>query len=315
MAVVMIHVSCYYCYTCSWGADWLTGCVFDAMCRWSVPVFFMASGLVFIESNSLTVRSLWTKYIPRLLLIFVAWNLIYKLGLEPLTHVIKHEAVDYHAIIPDLRYPYLHLWFLPVLIGLYILLPVFRLVKNHLDVLQYFICVWFVACLLMWIFPSVLEVMNLKWLVGYPGYFVLGYYLHHANLPRSIRRLIYSLGLVSLFAVIGLTAYYKYQFGIFNETFFEYLSPFTIMMSSAIFLAVKNAKRVSMVLRKISLPLLGVYLTHYFYVSFFYRSHFLNYLPDVAVIRIVIIFAVCLGLSVLTTYCLSKIPFVRKIVS
>ena len=78
ITVVVIHVC-----AMQWrslnihSAQWITLTVWDMLCKFSVPLFFMISGRFNLDdSHSPDIRTIVTKKTPRLAVAFVFWSLI-----------------------------------------------------------------------------------------------------------------------------------------------------------------------------------------------------------------------------------------------
>ena len=53
--------------------------LWNALGRFSVPIFLMCSGVLFLNKKELTYNDILKKYISRLLIAFIFWNCIYAL--------------------------------------------------------------------------------------------------------------------------------------------------------------------------------------------------------------------------------------------
>lgn len=93
--------------------------------KWAVPLFVMISGAIFLNpKKNISIKNILKKYIPRLLFAYLFWLVVYAL------------------IAPTWSVPYYHLWFLPMLIGVYLLIPITRKIASDERVLQYAVVVW-----------------------------------------------------------------------------------------------------------------------------------------------------------------------------
>lgn len=130
--------------------------------------------------------------------------------------------------------------------GLYILTPIIRIyVKNSdLNNLRYFIFIWFMA---NGVFHFIQEIWNIKigvdlsFFLGFVGYYILGYYLHIITLNNKQINFMYFLSIIGFVAAIfGTYILTKNNDGVLNEAFYEPLSPNVILMSSGVFIFIKN---------------------------------------------------------------------------
>ena len=89
----------------------------------AVPVFFMISGVLFLDnSKKITVKRLFTKNIIKHFICWILWLFIYAL----FYYIFNRDNImDFDMFIDRFAY---HLWFLPILIGIYI----FSSIKHKL---------------------------------------------------------------------------------------------------------------------------------------------------------------------------------------
>ena len=236
--VVVIHVSGQL--TNAWGKipteQWIIADVYGGIARIAVPLFFMISGYLLLpRSESLSV--FYTKRMPRILIPFVAWSLIY-LG----WYCGNHPNTCTPSLIWDLllvQGTYYHLWFLYSLISIYLILPVLRLmIRPDTDkrILWYLIVLWL-------IFQPVLTMAHKFWnfsiklsaplATGFVCYFVLGYLLGEITITRA--RLISSTGVwmaATAITVIG-TYLFTRNSGQFDGFFYDFVSLNVIFAASA----------------------------------------------------------------------------------
>ncbi len=77
-AVIILHISS----SRNWytadvnGSEWQVLNFYDSLSRWSVPVFLMISGSLFLN-REIPLKKMYSKYILRLAVAFVFWAVIY----------------------------------------------------------------------------------------------------------------------------------------------------------------------------------------------------------------------------------------------
>src|SRR5215217_2703116 len=144
--VVVVHVSGQI--TNAWGKVpdgwWIIADVYGGIARICVPLFFMISGYLLLpRSENLGV--FYRKRILKVLIPFVGWSLIYVWWFCG-----NHPGTCTPSFIQDLllvRGAYYHLWFLRALLGIYLVLPVLRLMiqpETDRKILWYWIGLWLV---------------------------------------------------------------------------------------------------------------------------------------------------------------------------
>lgn len=80
LCVVVIHVSSEVLLGRQIGsAAWLEGLFWSSLARGAVPMFLMCSGVLFMDrSGGLSVRHIWNRNIPHILLALFVWAAVYK---------------------------------------------------------------------------------------------------------------------------------------------------------------------------------------------------------------------------------------------
>lgn len=134
-----------------------------------------------------------------------------------------------------------HLWFVYMISGLYIILPVFSYIyistKNNIKMRFYIIIIWFLfTCLTVYIKFPFISIMHLNGFLGYGGYFLIGAFLS-ASFSRRIPWLAalaaYGLGVAGTFFA---TWYFSAQAGAANETAYLYFAPNVAISAVAAFI-------------------------------------------------------------------------------
>ena len=204
LSVILMHITSERLFYLPMGtSDWLVNAFFNSIAHFGVPVFVMISGALFLNPHKeVYIKHLYTHSIFRLLVILLVWNSIYGI----------HDYLQYKAPIKYLVWEIAdgsnHLWFIPMLIGLYMLQPIIlRWVKNASAAeLKYFVIIFFLIHI-VWETLTALELSDFITFLSkyriitlfsdYAGYFVLGHIIVHTDLFDSKRKLIYITGAIS----------------------------------------------------------------------------------------------------------------------
>ena len=160
----------------------------NSMTPIEVPLFVMISGYLLLPLK-MDVTSFFKRRFTRILIPFVVWCVIYALyymvtrgdSFMDLVRNVAHIPVNFGVEIG-------HMWFIYMLLGLYMLVPVISpwLVQCTKRQLQAYLGIWaFTTCLpyIHLLFPEVLgecfwnPTPMLHYFTGFAGYFVLGYYI------------------------------------------------------------------------------------------------------------------------------------------
>ncbi len=311
LAVVMIHTA---------GSPILHGMVeegsrhylqciaMDALCRWSVPVFAMLSGFFLLDpQKDVSIGRLFKKYLARIVAALVFWSFFYSL----------HFDLKTFSINPSGFYPLTtgtsHLWYLMMLIGLYLAIPVMRLIAASPKVLSFFCWAW--AAFMLYRFAGKFVTLPIDpgevIFTDYVGYCLVAYWLKQ-NLSRkgeskNLAAAIYILGAIGLVGslAIGLSL------GTPDTPFLSYTSPNVIAAAIGLFLLfVRNPLQLSAkwsnAVETCSKCTFGIYLMHVWVLSqFFFRVHRL--IPQPIILSVVCVIAT-FAVSFALTFLIKKIP-------
>lgn len=333
IAVVAIHVACMKIMLTDVKSDeWMAINVYNSMLRWSVPIFVMISGALFLDaSKKINITILFKKYISRIVIIFFFWSAVY-------ATVDRIVGVDWQNTIFNFISGHYHQWFLILIIGLYIIVPLLRqLVKNN-TAMRYFLLL---ALIFAFIIPQlkitmtlfnntyinslwaeidyIIGHLNLNNVMGYAAYFVAGYYFSKTELTKKMQKVIYSLGLLGLLLTIGISAAFSISRNEFISYYYDYLTINVMMMSIAVFVFGKyklSKIRMSPIVYKITMNIskysLGIYLVHVLILEAENREWYINTQTFHALFSTPVI-AICLFVvSYIISAILNHIPFVKK---
>ena len=285
-AVVWLHVSAQHWYDTFPSYEWEIMNIYDSLVRWCVPVFVMISGALFLNpSRHLSIRKLYKKNISRIICAFLFWSAIYSL------FYIKADT-NINGILGFLIEGPFHLWFLKMLMGLYIAVPILRVIVLNKQVEVYFLCVALITAFLIPLFLGGIEHINeqlagllqtnyetfgINIASGYAGYFVLGHFLTTYPINDKVKYVIYMIAFVCLLLVIMVTHFYSTRIGQPYGGLYGYLNPFTLFEAMAIFIFVNEhctrpTARQRHIVTNISNLSFGIYLIHILIMSLF-RSY------------------------------------------
>ena len=253
---------------------WWIGNTYDSAVRICVPLFFMISGYLLLEKNE-NFKIFFQKRFNKVVVPLLAWSIIYVFGKA---HYGSGASVSLYSLFSILLAPaYYHLWFLYTVIGIYLFMPILRVVVNNSDrkMLNYYVLLWFLASSLI---PSLEKAIGLNsnidlvTISGFSGYLVLGLLLGKYTASTKV-----AMASVAVFLVCtSLTSVGTYLLtiqneGIFSGYFYGYLSPNVIIMSGVAFVFLKylietnnifRNPRLLSILHSFSSASLGIYLVH-----------------------------------------------------
>ncbi len=213
-AVVLVHSQGQSWYTADVRSfEWNVLNFFDGLCRWSVPVLVMVSGTLFLGKEQ-PLKKLFFKSILRILLAFFFWSTLYALWDLHVTHAVDSIKGFLKAILTG----HYHMWFLLMITGLYLFVPLLNKIAENKKLMRYFVILSFLfACLIPQclnilglrfsgaarVLKSFLSALNLHFVAGYSGYFVLGCLLSQTEIKGRLEKIIYIFGLLGLAATVA----------------------------------------------------------------------------------------------------------------
>lgn len=284
------------------------GAAYGAFLRPCVPLFVMISGALLLPVKG-EASVFYKKRIPRVFWPFLIWSVLYNLfpwftgvlGLSPqvildffpysgeeATRQSLSVSLGYIAEIP-LNFSLLdvHMWYIYLLIGLYLYLPIFSAwVEKASDKGKlWFLAAWGITTLLPYYYEYVSPYLwgtcswnsfgMLYYFAGFNGYLMLGHYLRKLEWPVSK---ILAIGIpmfVIGFAVTFTGFRHVTSLPEFSdemlELFFTYNSLNVVMMTAPIFMLVKKVNVRSITIQKalanLTLCGFGIYMVHYFFTG------------------------------------------------
>jgi surface polysaccharide O-acyltransferase-like enzyme len=251
------------------GAGWWVANALYSGARWSVPVFVMASGALLLGRAGGPIPVFYRRRFSRLLPAAVFWTVAY-LVFAALFQDGTRDPGRLVALIASGR-PYNHLYFLPLIMGLYLVAPFLSraIVPAPRGV------VWGAAIIAIginvldplfgWLAGTGSAPDLVTWWIPFLGYFLLGYAIHTAK-PRVGRPWLVGVLIVAIAAqAVG------YWWGIGHDQMLRgylenYLCLPTVVAAVALFALLRASDQGSgsahPLLARLSVLTFGVYLGH-----------------------------------------------------
>ncbi|HJD46762.1 MAG TPA: acyltransferase family protein [Candidatus Mediterraneibacter norfolkensis] len=280
--VVLVHVSTQKWYIADPNTiQWKIYNMYDSSVRSSVSLFIMLSGALFLNKKELSIKKLFKKNIWKLLVIYCVWALLY--GIDSLGAAESIKPGNLFSLFQQIVYPKYHLWYLPSLIGIYFLIPLFWALAQFKEkkYLEYG-CIMFVLFgILRSTFSAIFEshetinaILNLipYELCGLSGYFILGYTLvKYKGLFTKIKlRYLLPVLLAAIIITAKVEEYKAVNFGDLRGVYYANSALPTFLEAIiifGIFLKIPSKienRRISDIVTKISRKTLFIYLVHVF---------------------------------------------------
>ena len=300
----------------------------DSLTQWSVPVLIMISGAIFL-SRDIPIKKIYFKYIFRLLVAWFVWSALCEF----------FTTGPIYAKIWNITHgsSQVHLWFIPIIVGLYIFIPIFKqIIKSEIAII-YLLALTFVICLIIQtsslidnygncFFRAVKDISGIDNFVNMDGlhlallfssYYILGYYLNKKELSRRLRLAIYILGIIGFFLIFISFVFNhifigKRNFLLIGEMYF----PLYFLLESVgafVFFKHCNLKQ-NRYVTTLSNYSFGAYLAHFLVLKILSTYFGLNVTFCNPVFSYVLIGALATVLSFSISAFLHQIPIVKKYV-
>lgn len=314
-------------------SEWYVLNFFVAGLRWCIPMFFMLSGMNFLDpERNVSYKKLFTKSIPHILCALIFWSILYKslavatnyfLGLKEITS----ESITAVFTTFIFHESWFHLWFLYPLIGMYLLTPAIRVFTKNASKKDYvyLLGLYFLfACFLPTLFAYTGwgTAFDIKDLAAYTGYFIAGYFFAKYELTKIQTKILYIIGgsLWILTIAIHIISC-RLNEGSMFPAFFYYTSFNIAITAFFIFVLLKNTINKSKIKDKLQdnkfVTLLsgcsfGIFLSHAIFLNIIGGLLHINTSSFPAILSVPILAIVVFICSFGLTYLIKKIPVLGK---
>jgi len=267
-AVIFLHAAAQNYYEVDTGSlQWRVMDFYDSAACWCVNVFVMVSGALFL-GRQIPLRKLYGKYVLRMVTAFVFWSLVYVIA-----GAGKSELFTGHY----------HMWYIPMIVGMYICVPVIQKILTDRKVTYYFvglaILLWQLAPMLIQLavdfggsrMGRAAELAKTTLNTGVPALlkgetalFICGYLLGSKKLDTKKERMVCLAGAAAFLLMLALNVLYVRKTGVADG---PYRSGFLgFVVSCAVFVFFRGRKwksrRWNDRIRTFSQYTFGIYLVH-----------------------------------------------------
>lgn len=251
--------------------NWWAANFYDSLSRASVVLFVLLSGSLLLGKNEPTTMFFF-KRLSRIVLPWLCWVLltvffdfIFKLNLEGFQHGLKGFVRHYFVT---------GFWFIPLVIQLYLLVPILRALLQRVgwSVYVWISLLWAGVIGLQHIYCGASELCRIwDWPLGlqYGGFFMLGYVLSQLSIYRKemFTALAFWGGSI-IWVVLGTYIESKQQ-GSLSEIYYRYTTLPVLLSATSLFILVKYffsnihlSYQHSSLLKNFSNASFGIYLAH-----------------------------------------------------
>ncbi len=332
-AVIILHVAAQNFRKVELGSfEWNVFNFTDAAVRWCVPIFVMISGALFLDNNKpLTLKKLYSKNILRIVTAFIFWSAIYA------TYNVLNGKDLRDGILLFVKGHY-HLWFLFMIAGLYVIVPLLRKITASKSATQYFIAIGFIFSFLIPRTINLLQILEIphttdllkaistafdnvyfNFTAGFVLYFVLGFYLSHYHIKKPLRIGAYAVGILAYLFTAFFTDWISLKDNKANADFYENYTVNVLLTAIAVFIFAKYVLSkatlnglASKLVSFFSKYSFGVYLVHILILDIFKTKLEITTLTFHPVISIIILTVTVATISYAISFVLNHIPILKK---
>lgn len=327
-SVVMLHSSARYWYTLPVDSfSWMVTNAWDAVSRFGVPVFVMLSGALFLSpEKKLNLKRLWKHNILRLLIIWVIWNCFYGVA----GYFLKRpDFFSVKELVRCMINGHYHLWFLPMIICIYALLPILKkwTINSEKKELEYLLLLLLLFQILLNTAlcfirtPEIHEFFSgfyLEPVCSYTGYFLLGYYLQTYGLPDRLKKILWLLQPFCIIANILISTFQSRIYGAPDGTIYDSFGLFTFLIVCGIYTFFTDTlsshsfhPASSRIISEISKDTLGIYVMHLLFLEWNNPVYCAIY-PLPVLISVPLMACCAFTVSLLLAAVLRRIPFIGR---
>lgn len=288
-----------------------------------VPLFVILSGALLLNKQE-SYSSFYKKRFLRLGLPWATWTVIYVL-----IKLFQNPSLDFSNALSLFSTTFTSFWFLPMIAGIYLITPALRIFAKGAKSRDFvlLIILWFLSLSVLpyyknsMAFPFFVDDGIVRQVFTYLGYFLLGAVLIRIKLPRL--RILLAL----LAAGISLSIINYYLRTINNQLSpsfsFSYIFPGIVIASTALFASIralgdrlgKLKPWAKSLIFSLSTASLGIYFVHGLLTDWFLKILGRPYLFKLAFLGEWVNSLVLFAMSYLIILSLTKIPYLKKIIT
>lgn len=327
LGVILLHISSQnWSKTNVTSFQWQTFNFFDSIVRWTVPIFVMISGALFLNRDN-SVKKIFKNNILRIITAFIFWSVLY-------AGVSFAQGTSIKKACLEVVQGHYHMWFLFMIVGLYLIVPFIKKIIESEALLKYFFAL---GLIFTFIIPqgiailnllngtlgkaanSIVENINFHFTLGYIFYFILGYYLNKVDISKKMRMIIYSFSAVGFACTILGTSFVSIYNNAPEQTFYDYLTLNVLWESLGVFVffkynlnSINISEKMQNIVAKLSKYSFGAYLVHVMIIEQLKKLFGLNTLSFNPILSIVVILLIVSVISFAISWICNHIPFLNK---
>lgn len=292
---------------------------------WAVPCFVMATGALLLENDrKLPLNKLFGKLIMRMFVTLVTFTLLFAVfDLVLVTKSFTPAAMGQSIKSIFTGSSWRHMWYLYLMIGLYLMMPIYRLITKSAEDkdLVYILAVYGVFLALL---PMCETLLNIKLsfyicvYTVYPLYLFLGYAMNKGSIKLGgVLSAVFAAG--GAVIILGLTVFTAYHESSITSLLGTYNFPVTVLMSAGVwglFMAGKDKEHPTLdkLCAEIEGCSFGIYLIHMAVLKLVFAVFRLNPVGHGGVLTVLLIAVGALAVSYVIIKLLKLVPAVKEII-
>lgn len=240
--------------------EWITCFVYRLLSGWAVPLFVMITGSIFLSpQKEVTIAKLFTNNILKLFIVLIVWSAFYTYFANGTFFPLGMASG--------------HLWYLCMIIGVYLAIPIIRNIPNKIR--DYFLIIWFVFLIYDFIASlyhvNVLQEVEHYLFTGYVGYILLGDWCRRMKDNKNFTMVSVIVAVLVMILIIYISIYISKMQNKTTLSLMGYFSPITVVVAVGVYFACSMLSRkldgfekLQGFVANISANTLGIYLIHIF---------------------------------------------------
>lgn len=311
--------------------SWMWGNICDSLGRSCIPLFVMLSGAFMLDPRRTVGFDKVFRKSLHLLLVCCFWFVVYFIFNNFRQLFLQNDiTVSIKVIIESFLYDSFHLWFFFLIIGLYLLVPIIRLIVRDTIITRYFLVL---SAAVTFIVPVLLNIascpdLNTIWskadlslVTGYSFYFVMGFELRRIFKEKRVQKKTVLLSIVVFCLSWCFCVYYTWIDNkgqdYLEQTLYLNMSITTLLESVSLFIIfgwIGQNIALPDCISKLAKYTMGIYLSHVLgllVIDDIVIRYRIECYPIIMIVGVTIVdFIGCLLLS----YFMSKVRIFRRLI-
>ncbi|MBQ7854768.1 MAG: acyltransferase [Muribaculaceae bacterium] len=306
--------------------DALSYGIISFICSPCIGLFLMISGALLLPIKT-TIKEYLSKRLPRIIFPLISWSLIYIIIALCLGNISWDKGLQELINIPfGCVTGFAHGWYLYLLIGIYLILPIFNswLSDNGKQRSLFYLIFWAITLASPYFIAIIGKTIPLvfTYFTGFLGYVILGYYLHRYPIKLStFKHWIIFISITICFGLIMPAIVYLSNipnYDTYNLIIYNYQAIHTVILCIFIFVCIQNynpkSNKFQLFMNSISTLSFGIYLVNFTILRDIFKPYFMQNPVYPVELEIAITFISSTILSYAIIWCINKLPFKKFLI-